>query len=135
MQNAVTTVAWLMTNLELLAPLGSITIDISKFCAPLICTKVLVTFAVIYMSSSVVLAFVRTDRLNLLKLYNFPQSFRYRFVGVASAGLLIYIVVVQSMRRALKHREQRKVACDVDILVKPCEWRFLVGLCSQCLLN
>ncbi len=110
MQNPVTTVAWLMANLELLAPLVSITIDISKFCAPLIRTKFFVAFAAIYTSLSVVLAFVRTDRLNLLSLHNFPQSFRYHFAGVASAGLLIYIVVVQSIRRALKHREQRKVA-------------------------
>ncbi len=109
MQNPVTTVAWLMANLELLAPLVSITIDISKFCAPLIRTKVFVAFAAIYTSLSVVLAFVRTDRLNLLSLHNFPQSFRYHFVGVASAGLLMYIVVVQSIRRALKHREQRKM--------------------------
>ncbi len=110
MQNPVTTVAWLMANLELLAPLVSITIDINKFCAPLIRTKVFVAFAVMYTSSSCVLAFVRTDRLNLLSLYNFPQSFRNRFAGVGTAGLLIYIVVVQSIRRALKHREQRKVA-------------------------
>ena len=110
MQNPVTTVAWLMANLELLAPLVTITIDISKFCAPLIRTKFFVAFAAIYTSSSVVLAFVRTDRLNLLSLHNFPQSFRYHFAGVASAGLLIYIVVVQSIRRVLKHRDQRKVA-------------------------
>ena len=110
MQNPVTTVAWLMANLELLAPLVSITIDISKFCAPLIHTKVFVAFAVMYTSSSCVLAFVRTDRLGLLSLYNFPQSFRNQFAGVATAGLLIYIVVVNSIQQALKNREQRKVA-------------------------
>jgi len=109
-QNPVTTVAWLMANLELLAPLVSITVDISKFCAPLIRTKVFVAFAVMCTSSSCVLAIVRTDRLGLLSLYNFPQSFRNQFAGVATAGLLIYTVVVQTMRRVLKKRELRKVA-------------------------
>ena len=110
MQNPVITVAWLMANLELLAPLVSITIDISKFCAPLIHTKVFVAFAVMYTSSSCVLALVRTDRPSLLSLYNFPQSFRNHFAGVATAGLFIYIIVVQVIRRALNEWEQRKVA-------------------------
>ncbi len=56
------------------------------------------------------LVIVRIDRPGFVSLYNFPQSFRNHFAGVATAGLLIYIIVVQITRRALKKWEQRKVA-------------------------
>ena len=110
MQNPVITVAWLMADLQLLAPLVSITPEISKFCAPLIRTKAFAAFAVMNMLSSCMLVIVKMDRLGLLSLYNFPQSFRNHFAGVATAGLFIYIIVVQVIRRALNEWEQRKVA-------------------------
>ena len=110
MQNPVITVAWLMAGLQLLAPLVSITTEISKCCPLLMRTKVLVAFAVMNTLSSCVLVIVRIDRPGLLSLYNFPQSSKNHFAGVATAGLLIHIIVMQSIRRALKHWEQRKVA-------------------------
>lgn len=109
-QNPVITVAWLMAGLQLLAPLVSITTEISKCCPLLMRTKVLVAFAVMNTLSSCVLVIVRIDRPGLLSLYNFPQSSKNHFAGVATAGLLIHIIVMQSIRRALKYWEQRKVA-------------------------
>ncbi len=68
MQNPVLTVAWLTANLQLLAPLVSITTQISKFCAPLIRTKVFVAFAVMNTASSCMLVIVRIDRPGFLSL-------------------------------------------------------------------
>ena len=102
MQNPVVSCAWLVANLQLLAPFISLTVDTKKFCEPVFRSRVLLVFAIIYTSLSYVAVLVRpSDTINFLKIYNFTESFRVYFALVAGAGFLAYVLVVHCARRIL----------------------------------
>ena len=99
MQNPVVSCAWLVANLQLLAPFISLTVDTKKFCEPVFRSRVLLVFAIIYTSLSYVAVLVRpSDIINFLKIYNFTESFRVYFALVAGAGCLAYVLVVHCAR-------------------------------------
>lgn len=110
LQNPVTSLAWLVANLQLLAPLISLTIELNNFCEPLLRTRPLLVLALVYSVVSYVAVLTRTNqRINPLSLYNFAQSFRLEFVGVVLAGTAGYIVLVHGCRKLLQFREQRRL--------------------------
>ena len=110
MQNPVVSCAWLVANLQLLAPLVSVTLGTKRFCEPVLRSSVLLVFALIYTCLSYVAVLVRSnENLNLLRLYNFTYSFRVYFALVAGAGLLAYVVVVHCTRRLLDSHKKYRV--------------------------
>ena len=110
LQNPVTSLAWLVANVQLLAPLISLTIEINNFCEPLFRTKPLLILATIYSVVSYVAILTRSSqRVNPLNLYNFAQTFRLEFAGVALAGTVGYTVLVHGCRLLLRIHEQRRL--------------------------
>ena len=109
-QNPVTSLAWQVANLQLLVPLVSLTIGTSHFCEPLLRTRAVLVFASSYSVWSYLSVLTRTPQhFNPLRLYNFSQSFRFQFSGVAAAGTVLYIVMVHAWRRMLQIYEQRRL--------------------------
>lgn len=99
-----------MANLQLLAPLISLTQDIKNFCAPLLRTKPLLIVALVYtVVSYVVILVQQIPSINVLSLYRFAQSFRFQFAGVATAGFLVYVLLVSGTRQILDRYEHRRL--------------------------
>ena len=110
LQNPVVTLAWLVANLQLLAPLISLSIDINNFCEPLLRTKPLLIIATVYsVMSYVAILTTSNQNVNPLNLFNFAQSFRLEFAGVAIAGTVGYTVLVHGCRRLLHFYEKRRL--------------------------
>ncbi len=102
LQNPVASSAWLVANVQLFAPFVSLTFDTKWFCEPVLRTRVLLITTSIYTVLSYVAILIRPDQsINLLRLYNFPQSFRLQFAAVLAAGTVAYILVVNAARRLL----------------------------------
>ena len=110
MQNPVVSCAWLVANLQLFAPFISLTLETKKSCEPVLRSRILLVFAFMYKNLSYVAVWVRpNDTINLLKIYNFTESFRVYFALVAGAGFAAYVVVVHCARCVIdvfsqKHR-------------------------------
>ena len=99
-----------MANLQLLAPLISLTIELNNFCEPLLRTRPLLGLALVYSVVSYVTVLTRqSHRVNPLSLYNFAQSFRLEFVAVIIAGTVVYIMVVHGCRKLLQFHERRRL--------------------------
>ena len=110
MQNPVMSAAWLVANLQLLAPLLSLTLDTRRFCEPVLRSRVLAVIAVIYTAMSYVGLVVRpSPKFNLLHLYNFTQTFRIQFGLVAAAAFVAYVAVMQCTRIVLDSHQQRRI--------------------------
>ncbi len=110
LQNPVTSSAWLVANLQLFAPFASLSVDTIWFCEPVLHAKSLLITAGVYSILSYVAILVRPDQsINLLRLYNFPQSFRLQFAAVLAAGTVAYILVVHAARRLLHVYGQRRL--------------------------
>lgn len=110
LQNPVTSLAWLVANLQLLAPLISLTIELNNFCEPLLRTRPLLVLALVYTVVSYMAILTRSNqRVNPLNLYNFAESFRLELLGVALAGTVAYIVLVHGCRKLLQFHEQRRL--------------------------
>ncbi len=110
LQNPVASSAWLVANLQLFAPFVSLTFDTKRFCEPVLRTRVLLITTGIYTILSYVAILVRPDQsINLLRLYNFSQSFRLQFAAVLAAGFVAYILVVNATQRLLHVFEQRRL--------------------------
>ncbi|DBA85716.1 hypothetical protein WJX77_011623 [Trebouxia sp. C0004] len=108
--NPVTSSAWLVANLQLFAPFASLTVETKWFCEPVLRTKPLLITAGVYTVLSYVAILVRPDQsINLLKLYNFSQSFRLQFAAVLAAGTVAYTLVVNATRRLLHVYGQRRL--------------------------
>ena len=109
LQNPVSSAAWLGANVQLLAPLLSFTMDTRRFCEPLLRTKPLIIIAS-YSILSYIAVLVRPGQwFNPLGLYNFTQSFRFEWAGVAAAGMLMFMVVVRIIRKLLQRCQHSKV--------------------------
>ncbi len=99
-----------MANLQLVAPLVSLTIDTKSFCQPLLRTKPVLVLVLVYHVLSYIAVLVRPDQsINLLHLYNFAQSFRLQFAGVAAASTLVYVSSVYGTRQMLGKCWQRRL--------------------------
>jgi hypothetical protein len=110
LQNPVASSALLVANLQLFAPFVSLTFDTKWFCEPVLRTRVLLITTGIYTILSYVAVLVRPDQsINLLRLYNFSQSFRLQFAAVLAAGTLAYMLVVNAARRLLHVYGQRRL--------------------------
>ncbi|KAL0053576.1 hypothetical protein WJX82_007835 [Trebouxia sp. C0006] len=108
--NPVASSALLVANLQLFAPFVSLTFDTKWFCEPVLRTRVLLITTGIYTILSYVAVLVRPDQsINLLRLYNFSQSFRLQFAAVLAAGTLAYMLVVNAARRLLHVYGQRRL--------------------------
>jgi len=109
-QNPVTSTAWLAANAQLLTPLVSMTVDTRQFCEPLHRTRPVFVIVATYILLSFVVVLVRPDQhVNWLSLYNFAQSFRFQFLGVAFGGLFAYIILVSATRLLLRQHQHRRV--------------------------
>ena len=81
-----------------------------RFCEPVLRSRVLLVFATIYTNLSYIAVLVRPgSALNLLKLYDFSESFRVQFALLAAAGLLAYLLVVQCTLTLIDRRQQRRL--------------------------
>ena len=109
LQNPVSSAAWLGANVQLLEPLLSVTMDTRRFCEPLLRTKFLLTIATYSILSCIAVLVRPNQSFNPLGLYNFTQSFRFEWAGVAAAGILLYVVVVRITRRLLQRCQHSKV--------------------------
>lgn len=110
MQNPVASSAWLAAQEQLLLPLVTLTINTRSFCEPLWRSKPVLVIVVIYATLSFVTDLVRPPRhLNLLNLYNFPQSFRWQYGMIAGGGILAYVAWMGVTRVLLSQRQQRKI--------------------------
>lgn len=110
LQNPVTSSAWLVANLQLFAPFASLTFDTKWFCEPVLRTKPLFITAGVYTILSYVAILIRPDQsINLLRLYNFSQSFRLQFAAVLTAGTVAYILLVNATRQLLHVYGQRRL--------------------------
>ncbi|DBA88976.1 TPA: hypothetical protein ACH3X2_000200 [Trebouxia sp. C0005] len=108
--NPVTSLAWLVANLQLFAPLFSLTVDTKRFCEPVLRTKPLLITVGVYTILSYVAILVRPDQsINQLRLYNFSQSFRLQFAAVLVAGIVAYILMVHAARRLLHVYGRRRL--------------------------
>ena len=110
LQNPVTSLAWLVANLQLFAPFVSLTVDTKRFCEPVLRTRVLLITVGIYTILSYVAILVRPDQsINLLRLFDFSQSFRLQFAAVLAASTVAYILVVNATQRLLHAYGQRRL--------------------------
>ena len=99
LQNPVSTLALLVADLQLLAPLVSVTLGTRRFCQPVLRAKPVLVTAIIYSVLSYVAVLVRpVQSVNLLNLYNFGQTFRFQFAGVLAVSTIAYIFVVGGAR-------------------------------------
>ena len=99
-----------MANLQLLVLLISLTLNIRTFCGCLLRTRAFLVFAIVYTVLSYVDVLVRPDQtMNFLSLYTFGQSFKFCFAGVAAAGLVVYVLLVNGTRRLLEKHQLCKV--------------------------
>ena len=99
LQNPVSTLALLVADLQLLAPLVSVTLGTRRFCEPVLRAKPVLVTASIYTVLSYVAVLVRpVQSINLLNLYNFGQTFRFQFAGVLAVSTIAYIFVVGGAR-------------------------------------
>ena len=110
MQNPVASSAWLTADMQLLLPLVTLTVNTKSCCEPLWRSRPVLVIAVIYVLLALIAAMVRPlPGINLLRLYNFPQSFRWQYTGIVMGSILAYAVWMGITRILLMRRQQCKV--------------------------
>ncbi len=109
-QNPVITLGWFFGNLQLLAPLVSLTIDTKPYCESPLSTKPLLIMSVVLPALAYLVVLVRTESVwNPLRFFNFPQSFRLQCAGLSIAGTVFYGAFTAAFRRFVLQYDYRKL--------------------------
>lgn len=110
LQNPIVSLAWLVTNLQLLIPLLSQTIGIHDYSERLIHTRLILGVMILHGVLSYLCVLVRSaHHVGPLHLFDFAQSFRLQLAGVIVAVSFAHIVVVNSCRRVLQFFAHHRV--------------------------
>lgn len=110
MQNPVVSLAWLVTNLQLLIPLFSQTFGIHDYSERLIHKRPILGVMILHGVLSYLCVLVRSaQHVGPLSLFDFAQYFRFQLAGVIVAVSFGHIVVVNSCRRMLHYFARHRV--------------------------
>jgi len=110
-QNPVPTLAWLVTNFELLGPLVSLVIDTRNFCEPALRFKPVMILTAFYAATAYIAALGRPDGWgNTFSQYLFPGSYRPWFACTITAEATCYGILTYTMRLMLQRYQRRRCA-------------------------
>ena len=99
LQNPVSSLAFLLASLQLLIPLGSLTMVTSRFCESLLRNKVFTVIATIFTIIAEVAVLVRPNQnINFFHLYDFPQSFRFQGFAAGTITTLTHFLLLFGVR-------------------------------------
>ncbi|DBA94075.1 TPA: hypothetical protein ACH3X1_001723 [Trebouxia sp. C0004] len=109
--NPVITLGWFFGNLQLLAPLVSLTIDTKPYCESPLNTKPLLIMSVVLPTLAYLVVLVRTESVwNPLQFFSFSQSFRLQCAGLSVAGTVFYAVFTAAFRWFMLQYDHRKLS-------------------------
>ena len=111
MQNPVASTAWLAAQFMLFSPLVTLTINTRGFCKPAWRTKPFLVICIMSVALSFTANLVKPNQQldsHGLTLYNFPDSFRWPFTGIAAACVNAYTVWMGITLVLLKKCQQHR---------------------------
>ena len=107
MQDAVSSLSWIVTNSQLLVPMLGLVVEALPYCQGPFFYKPLVLLATGYTGLGALFLF--QPSLPGLALFPFPSSFRCNTCAILVACHVTSLVVTFSVRRGLRMYKQRKV--------------------------
>ena len=109
-QNPVITLVWLSGNLQLLAPLISLTVETHPFCKSTLHCKPVFIVSVLYLISAYCVILVRTEQIwNPFGFFNAPQSFRFEVFGEFMGGTVFYALLIRITRKVVERYDTRRL--------------------------
>ena len=110
MQNPIVTLAWMSGNLQLLAPLVSLTVENHPFCMSALHTKPVLFVSLLYTFFAFFANLVRTEQIwNPFGFFSAPQSFRFEYFGECVGGIVAYAVLIRVSRRVVERYDRRRL--------------------------
>ena len=109
-QNPVVTLVWLSGNLQLLAPLVSLTIETHPFCTSTFHCKPVLIVSVLYLMIAIFEILVRTEQTwNPCRFFSAPQSFRFQYFGLCVGGTVFYYSLIRVTRKLMERYDNRRL--------------------------